>query len=309
MGYGAFGDGWEIKRGECTYPHRLEDLASPPEIIYGRGDPSALAEDALAIIGTRQMTPYGEGICILAARMAVSFGIAVVSGGAIGCDSAAARSTLDERGTNIIVLGTGADVIYPQHSEPLVEQTIAQGGAVISIERWGTQPRRYAFPKRNRIIAALSRAVFVAEAGMPSGTFSTAEAATEIDREVLAAPGSIFSQASRGSNYLIESGACIIADEEALSCALSRIFCCLRSEAAPGARAPALDQCGSMMLEALVATPLRVDAIACAAHIDTRTCLERLSELTLAGLVERMVDGRYAATAAALVNRTSFGAQ
>ena len=309
MGYGAFGDGWEIKRGGCAYPDRLEDLASPPEIIYGRGDPSVLAEDALAIIGTRQMTPYGEAICTLAARMAVSFGIAVVSGGAIGCDSAAARSTLDEHGTNIIVLGTGADVIYPQRSEPLVEQTIAQGGAVISIERWGTQPRRYAFPKRNRIIAALSRAVFVAEAGMPSGTFSTAEAATEIDREVLAAPGSIFSPASRGSNYLIESGACIIADEEALSCALSRIFCCLRSEAAPGARTPALDQCGSMMLEALVATPLRVDAIARAAHIDTRTCLERLSELTLAGLVERMVDGRYAATAAALVNRTSFGAQ
>lgn len=308
-GLGAHRDGWRIERGEEGYPVALEDLRDPPEVIFGRGSRSALSAESLSIVGTRKPTPYGEAACKIGARAAVEAGVAVVSGGAIGCDQIAGRATLDAGGRHIIVLGTGADVVYPRRSARLIADTLESGGAVISIEHWGSPPRRYAFPKRNRIIAALSRATFVAEAGMPSGTFSTAETAAEIGREVLAVPGSIFSPQSRGTNYLIESGACIIADEEGLSCALSRVFGCLRAQ--PGARGELQGESSVVdaVMTALASSPLRAEEISRFIGLGSRECLELLSELVLQGAVERLIDGRYAASTSALVNRTSFGAQ
>lgn len=218
----------ELAYDDPAYPPALRDLTDAPRRLYLRGDPAALSAPGLAIIGTRRATPYGEAVSELAARIAVEAGISVISGGAIGCDQAAGYEALERGGRHVVVLGCGADVVYPASSELLMERAIRQGGAVVSVVGWGTQPRRYLFPQRNRIIAALSRAVFIAEAGLPSGTFSTAEAALELGHEVLAVPGSIFSPLSRGTNYLLAEGACCIADEEALEVAVSRIFGTLR---------------------------------------------------------------------------------
>lgn len=169
-------ESFELRRGEEGYPQRLEDLSDPPECLYGIGAAGVLEDMAIAIVGSRRASPYGVATAEMAGRIAAESGLVVVSGGALGCDAAALRAAQGSGGTTVVVCGCGADVIYPQSSRDVFEGAISKG-AVISLERWGTPPRRYAFPKRNRIIAAMSESTLVVEAGVRSGTMSTAEAA------------------------------------------------------------------------------------------------------------------------------------
>lgn len=297
----------ELDQRDSAYPASLLELNDAPTRLYVRGDPEALSVPGLAIIGTRRATPYGEATCELAARVAAEAGVSVVSGGAVGCDQAAGLEAVRRGGCHIVVVGCGADVIYPASSEQMVERTVRQGGAVVSLVPWGTQPRRYLFPKRNRIIAALSRAVFIAEAGLPSGTFSTAEAALELGREVLAVPGSIFSPLSRGTNHLISEGACCIADEEAIEVAISRIFGTLRYPHESPKTVTYADATTARALELLVAAPMRSEELARALSLDSRSTLELLGDLIVSGDVEQQIDGRFTASKATLHARTSFG--
>ena len=297
----------ELTPGDARYPTSLLDLPDPPKRLYVRGDPAVLSTPGLAIVGTRRATPYGFAVTELAARIAAESGLTVISGGAMGCDQCAGWEALKCGGRHIIVLGSGADVVYPASSAPLIERTLAAGGAIVSLERWGMDPRPYLFPKRNRVIAALARAVFVGEAGMPSGTFSTAETAESIGREVLAVPGSIFSPNSRGANYLLSNGACCIADEEALEVAISRIFGTLRFCHGPAQAVPADDSDVGRAMAALMASPLRSDELGRLLGLDARGCLEFLSGLIVDGRVEQLVDGRYAPTKEELHARTVFG--
>lgn len=298
---------WMIEAGDERYPRALLDLDGAPPRIYGRGDVDALSKPLLAIIGSRRPTPYGIATSELAARIATEQGIGVVSGGARGCDHAGGAETVRRGGVHVAVLGCGADVVYPRSSARLLETTLARGGAVISLDTWGTPPRRFAFPRRNRIIAALSQAVFIGEAGLPSGTFSTAEAAIELGREILAAPGSIFSPLSFGTNHLISEGACCIANEEAMEMALSRIFGTLRAQSMAGTSLPVSNPEETRVLEALTATPLALDDIARMLGCDAVHCLTVVGDLVVRGLVELLPDGRYGASKAALHAQTSFG--
>lgn len=256
-------------------------------------------------MGSRRATPYGLAVARTVATVAAQSGIAVVSGGARGCDRAGGEAALDEGGVHIAVMGCGADVVYPRSSARLIERTLTSGGAVVSLSPWGAQPRRYAFPRRNRVIAALARALFVTEAGMPSGTFSTAEAAMEIGREVLAVPGSILSPQSRGTNYLITVGACPLVDEESIEVAVSRIFGVLRYCRVPPA-APEPDGLEARVMGALVADPMRPDDLAASLGMQATECLAYLSGLAADGLVERLADGRFAPSANALRARSAI---
>lgn len=296
-----------IERGSDSYPPGILDLANAPKRLYMLGNPEALQGPAIAIVGTRRPTPYGIALTELAAELAVEAGITVVSGGAIGCDQAAGMKALACGGVHVVVLGCGADVIYPSSSRDLIDKTLEAGGAVVSIAPWGTKPQRFLFPQRNRVIAALSEAVFIGEAGMPSGTFSTAEAAMELGREVLVAPGSVFSPESRGANYLIGVGACCITDEESLEIALSRIFGVLRHPHGPLREVESADPREQRVLRALAASPMRSEDIARLAGLDARGCLEFLSDLMISGRVEQLIDGRYALTKEVLHAMTAIG--
>ena len=295
----------ELTPDDRLYPSALHDLPDPPRRLYVRGDPAVLGAPSLAVVGSRRATPYGIAVAEMAATVAAQSCIVVVSGGAMGCDQAAGRAALAAGGRHVVVFGSGADVLYPRSAGGLVSRTLARGGAVVSIAPWGAEPRRYAFPKRNRVIAALSRAVCICEAGMPSGTFSTAEAAFEIGREVLAAPGSILSPESRGSNYLIANGACCLTDEESIEMAVSRIFGVLRYERA-SPEDPAADDRERRAMAALIACPLRIDELAAAIGLDPMACLTYVSGLQMDGRVERLPDGRFAPTKTALHARSAI---
>ncbi|MDY2777457.1 MAG: DNA-processing protein DprA [Collinsella sp.] len=296
-----------IPRGEDGYPAMLADLDRPPERIFVLGDVSVLAAPSISIIGARRASPYGLAIADMAARVAAEAGIVVTSGGAMGCDRAAGISALDAGGRHVIVMGTGADVVYPRSSRSLVERTLSQGGAVVSLEPWGSPPRRYAFPKRNRIIAALSLATLVVEAGMPSGTFGTAETAAELGREVLSVPGSILSPESRGSNHLISIGATCIADLEALEMAISRIYGTLRREWGAHGEPAFENELERSIFEALVASPLRADELVGALGAPALNVARALGALTARGMVSSLCDGRHTLTRSALHAASALG--
>lgn len=281
---------WELMRGDEGYPPALLDLDRPPERVYGRGDPSALLGPCLSIVGARRATPYGTAVAEMAARVAAECGVTVVSGGAMGCDHAAGSAALAAGGRTVVVSGCGADLVYPASSRDVFEGACARGGAVVSLERWGSTPARWAFPKRNAVIAALSRVLVVTEAGLSSGTMSTADVAIELGRVVYAIPGSIFSPSSSGTNRLAAEGARIIPDERSLEIALALDYGVARfaSEAQRREMGP--------VMSALVASPARPDELSERLNESVLTLLRTLSDYEARGIVERLPDGRYSPT-------------
>lgn len=279
---------WEITPDDEEYPQSLFSLDPPPERLYGIGSVEALSERSLAIIGARRATPYGLTVAEMGGRIAAECGIAVVSGGAMGCDAAALRSAQAVGGVTIVVPGTGADTVYPSSSRDVFERAPVSGGCVVSLERWGTQPHRYAFPKRNRVIAALAEALLVTEAGERSGTSSTAECAADLGRSVYAVPGSIFAPESVGSNRLIVSGAAPIASEEDLETRISLDYGVMRLTAGTHRRDL------GRILSALVASPMRPDDLANRLGKPPLEILMALSDYEASGVVVRLPDGRYA---------------
>lgn len=285
------GSMWEIGRGEQGYPAALEDLgdAAPPR-LYGVGDRSCLDLPCISIIGSRHATPYGLAVAEMAARVSVECDLVVVSGGARGCDHAASRSAIDCGGRTIIVAGSGADVVYPGSSRDIFHDAVRQGGAVISIFGWKMGPRPYSFVRRNAIIAALSRSLFVTEAGLKSGTMSTAGVANQLGRNVYAIPGSIFSPTSQGANALIAAGASIISSEMDLQTQIGLDYDSLRmvvEEHYDG---------NSQVISALIASPMRSDELAARLGQPIMTLVTSLADYESKGLVTRLADGRYTVT-------------
>lgn len=189
-----------------SYPQRLKEIDQPPPVLYIRGE--YLPDDlfAVAIVGTRRVTPYGRQITEELSAFLAANGITVISGLARGVDAIAHQSALKAGGRSIGVLGSGVDKIYPPEHRGLAEQMMGHG-AIISDYAPGTPPDASNFPPRNRIISGLSLAVVVIEAGETSGALITAEFAAEQGREVFAVPGSILAPQSKGTNKLIQNGA------------------------------------------------------------------------------------------------------
>lgn len=279
----------EFARYDTGYPEALRSIARPPERLCIIGDPQAL-EPGISIIGARKATPYGLGCARRFARIAASLGVNVVSGGALGCDSQAHRGALEAGGRTAVVFGGGCDCLYPVRNKALFQRVIDGGGAVVSERDWGEPPLPYMFRERNRIIAGLARATLVVEAGLPSGTFSTADEALAAGRDVLAVPGSITSPTSAGSNRLIAQGAYPVVDDDTFESAISTLFGTLRHEQAGKAPKPPEDP----LLLALFANPMRIDELMAAGLAPNAASLQMsLALYEGQGLVERYPDGRY----------------
>ena len=194
---------------DAAYPRQLLEIGDPPALLYVRGDPVYLSSTSLAIVGSRNATPQGVANARAFARSLSSAGIVVVSGLALGIDSAAHRGGLEGEAGTIAVLGTGADVVYPRSNQALAEEIVARG-ALVSEFALGTPPLQANFPRRNRLISGLSRGCLVVEAAYPSGSMITARLAAEQGRDVFAIPGSIHSPLSKGCHALIKQGAKLV---------------------------------------------------------------------------------------------------
>lgn len=288
---------WELGPSDPGYPKALLELGGEPPRLRGYGDPGVLSGDCISVIGARRATPYGKTCARMAGRIAAECGVTVVSGGAIGCDQIAGTAAVDSGGKTVVIPGCGADVVYPASSNDLFVRAATGSGCVVSIETWGCPPLRHTFVRRNRIIAALSKSLVVCEAGKPSGTFGTATQAAELGRSVYAVPGSIFSQNSAGTNWLIENGASIVCDEESLEALIALDYNRLRmvSERSRSTQGPLLD--------ALVASPMTSDEVAALLGLSIPEALCVLAEHEAAGLVARLVDGRFTAAQKALLGQ------
>jgi DNA processing protein len=190
------------------YPELLRSIPDPPVVLYVRGK-LVEGEVTIALVGSRKATPYGLNVTQALARDLARFNIAIVSGLARGVDARAHLGALESDGRTIAVLGSGVDVIYPAEHKMLAEK-ISTGGALLSEFPLGTAPNRDHFPVRNRIISGLSYLVVVVEASDKSGSLITARMAAEQGREVLAVPGSIFNEQSKGCHALIKDGASLV---------------------------------------------------------------------------------------------------
>lgn len=197
------------------WPAGLADLgAHAPALLWTRGDPAALAgrRPTLAVVGARACTGYGSQVTADLVEAACTAGAAIVSGAAYGIDAVAHRTALALDSPTIAVLAGGADLAYPRAHELLLHR-IAAGGAVCSEVAPGTAPTRWRFLQRNRLIAAISRATLVTEAGVRSGSLNTAGHCAELGRPLGAVPGPITSAASAGCHRLIrEYDAVLVAD-------------------------------------------------------------------------------------------------
>ncbi len=273
------------------YPSRLKEIDQPPPVMYIRGD--YLPDDlfAVAIVGTRRVTPYGRQITEELSAFLASNGITIVSGLARGVDAIAHQTALRAGGRTIGILGSGVDKIYPPEHLKLAEQ-MTERGAVMSDYAVGTPPDASNFPPRNRIISGLSLAVVVIEAGETSGALITAEFAAEQGREVFAVPGSILAPQSKGTNKLIQNGAIPLLSVNDIMQALD--FTRIGEHKAARKMIPA-DETEARLLNVLGGEPLHVDEIRSQADLPIERVSATLALMELKGMVRQVGGMNYVA--------------
>ena len=198
-----------IPFSDPNYPPRLRMIADPPPLLYVKGEICADDDRAVAVVGSRSASEYGQRVARNLCRDLASLGFTVVSGMARGLDGAAHEAALSAGGRTLAVLGSGVDRPYPPEHEKLYHR-IREKGAVISEFPMGTRPLAFNFPARNRLISGLSLGVVVVEATEKSGSLITAALALEQGREVFAVPGEVGASRSRGTHRLIRQGAKLV---------------------------------------------------------------------------------------------------
>jgi DNA processing protein len=199
-----------ITLDDARYPALLRETYDPPILLYVKGDfERAIAQPAIAVVGSRHCSTYGRNVAEKLARELAERGVTVVSGLARGIDSTAHRGALDAGGLTVAVMGTGLDAVYPKENVKLAGRII-EHGALVTEFPLATPPVPQNFPFRNRIISGLSFGVLIVEGAERSGSLITARMAYEQGRDVFAVPGNITSSKSFGPNYLIKDGAKLV---------------------------------------------------------------------------------------------------
>ncbi len=312
--------------GNALYPHSLLAVDDPPLLLYATGCHSTymglaskqIAND-IAIVGTRNPTPQGTADARNFAKSFAQAGLHVVSGLALGIDGAAHQGVLDawdeagsatrDLGSTIAVVGTGLDRVYPKKHYELAHR-ICEQGVMLSEFMIGTPPIASNFPKRNRIIAALSQGTLVVEAAYPSGSLITARMAIDQGKDVFAIPGSIHSTLSKGCHHLIKQGAKLVESAhdvlDELTIPIAQKNKASRALHPPSKRnlytsVPAdlettdepLDGKFTSLLDALGYSPVSLDALISRTGIDAATLQAHLMELELQDQVARLPGGMF----------------
>ncbi len=282
---------------DARYPGLLLEIDSPPLALFLVGDANQLALTSVAIVGSRHCTALGEATANDFAAELNARGICVVSGMARGIDAAAHEgaltnlsANLDSKASTIAVLGTGVNLCYPASNRRLHSQ-LAQRGCLVSEYPLDYPPLKENFPRRNRIVAGMSRGVLIVEAARNSGSLITAKQALGYGREVFAIPGSIHSATSKGCHQLIREGATLCESVEDIISALSwnqpRLFA---KDKEAGSQLPvdniqAWDWFGT--------GPIGIDELCARSGQSVQIWLQQLGNWEMNGLIERTLDGRF----------------
>ena len=282
-----------ITVGDVVYPKSLAPLEYlRPPVLFCRGNLDLLDSNAIAIVGTRRSTEYGNEAAEILAHDLARRGITIISGLALGIDTHAHRGAFTAGGNTIAVLGCGIDVYYPHRNQRLQDR-IASEGLLISEFCPGEPAMAHHFLQRNRLIALLASAVVVVEAGRKSGTSNTVEWAQNYNVDVFAVPGPIGREASVGTNALIRDGAPMVFSAIDLLEQLHwRIDVDVErdSDIAPS---PMLDKTSARVYRAVGPIALQIDRIARNAGLETARALAVLAELELDGFVRQLPGKRF----------------
>ena len=287
------------------YPDLLRQIYDPPAVLWLRGDLLPQDDRAVAIVGTRRATEYGKRVAHHFAYELAQRGFTIVSGLAYGIDTAAHRGALEAGGRTLAILGSGVDRIYPARNAALAERIAAGQGAVLSEFGLGAKPDAVNFPRRNRIIAGLSKGTLVAEARKTGGALITAWMALEQNREVFAAPAALFSPTGEGTNQLVRKGyATLVTSVDELLEELEGQLA-TRPASAPGADPasappvpastppPELNGPERKLYDVLSAEPIHLDALCERAGLDTSNALVYLLSLEFKGLVRQLAGKQF----------------
>ena len=273
--------------GDAEYPARLQAIASAPPVLYVRGALEREDEAAVAIVGSRRATAYGEQMAGELARELGRRGLTIVSGLARGIDAAAHRGALEIGARTVAVLGNGLDQTYPPEHRGLAED-VAGSGALLSEFPLGTAPLRLHFPRRNRIISGLSLGVVVVEAGVESGALITANHALEQGRDVFAVPGRVHARYSEGCNRLIKAGAKLVEGWEDVLAELVPNLKGARRRRPAGPPAPGLADDEQRIYDLLADGPLHIDAIIVQSELGGGKAASLLVGLEMKGIIRQL---------------------
>ena len=265
---------------ETNYPQHLAQLDDSPALLFVMGDPEALRNPGVAVVGTRNPTSYGRRVAEELGDALARAGVALISGGALGIDGIAHRASLKAGGKTIAVLGSGHRNPSPSSHLELFARITESGGAVVSEFLPSATPEPGHFPRRNRIISGLSWAVVIVEGDVDSGALITARWALDQGKEIYAVPGNIFSDKSRGTNNLLSQGAYVYTGPEVL---LGQGRERPLPEIAPEEQG---------IFDLVRSEPMHVDEIAEALGIDAPQALSVLLSLEMKGAV-RQLPGKF----------------
>lgn len=282
----------------AAYPARLRALADPPLALFVHGALAPEDDVAVAIVGARRAGEYGRRVAADLARGLAQAGVTVVSGLASGVDAAAHRGALDAGGRTLAVMATGVDRVYPAWHRELA-RAVRAAGALLSEFPLGTPPLQFHFPRRNRIIAALTVGTVVVEAAERSGALITAAYALEQGGEVFAVPGPVDAPHHAGCHRLIRQGATLVTRVEDVLDAIAPARRARLAAAQAAVAAATLSPGERHMLDALGDGATHVDAAAARAGLGAGAVLEMLLALELRGLVEQRPGMRFARRRAA----------
>ena len=278
---------------DAVYPDRLHELGDEkPPLLFYRGSWELIDTRAVAIVGTRRSTEYGNSVAESLACDLVRHDLTIISGLALGIDAHAHVGALEAGGSTIAVLGCGIDVLYP-HRNAHLQERIASAGLLISEFAPGEPAMRHHFLQRNRLIAKLAGAVIVVEAGLKSGSHNTVKWALDNNVTVFAVPGPIGREASAGTNALIMEGASVVTS-------VRDVIDQLPWRVSPAATSPEprmlpspTSGTAARLLDLLGPVAMQIDQIARAAGCDTSAALVTLAELELDGFVRQLPGKRF----------------
>jgi DNA processing protein len=261
-----------------AYPPLLRQISLPPPVLYVRGRLDLLKNDAIAIVGSRNASFQAQRDAQAFGSAFAAHGLTVVSGMALGVDCAAHRGGLSGKGSSVAVLGTGADVVYPQRNLELAE-ALAEDGTLVSEFPLGTRPIAGNFPRRNRLISGLARGVLVVEAALSSGSLITARFAVEQGRDVFAIPGSIHSACTKGCHQLLKEGAKLVETAEDVLEELNWPI------------AEPMRSRSDLLLDAMGDAPVCIDDLVERTGEDAPSVMAQVTMLELEGCIEAVAGG------------------